>query len=52
MGTAYFVTIGRTRFRLATPAQFEAFQAGCLYRVFYINDPPVHLILSAETISC
>lgn len=50
MGTAYFVTIGRTRFRLATPAQFEAFQAGCLYRVFFINDPPVHLILSAETI--
>jgi hypothetical protein len=50
MGTAYLVTVGYTRFRLATPAQFEAFQAGCLYRVFYIKDPPVHLILSAETI--
>lgn len=50
MGTAYLVTVGYTRFRLATPAQFETFQPGCLYRVFYIKDPPVHLILSAETI--
>lgn len=48
IGTAYFVTIGPTRFRLATPAQFEVFQADCPYRVYYIKDPPAHIILSVE----
>lgn len=48
LGTAYFVNIGRTRFRLATPAQFETFQPGRNYRIFYIKDPPTHIILSAE----
>lgn len=50
IGTAYFVEMGRTRFRLATPAQFDAFQPGRCYRIFYIKDPPLHLILSAEAL--
>jgi hypothetical protein len=50
MGTAYFVEIGRTRFRLATPTQLETFKPGYCYRIFYIKDPPLHLILSAEAI--
>lgn len=50
MGTAYFVEIARTRFRLAAQAQFEIFEPDQCYRIFYIKDPPLHFILSAEAI--
>jgi hypothetical protein len=46
--TAYYVTIGETRFQLSSRAQFEAFQDHAHYRVFYIQYPPAHLILSME----
>ena len=46
--TAYYVTIGEIRFQLSSLAQFEAFQDDAHYRVFYIQYPPTHLILSME----
>jgi hypothetical protein len=46
--TAYYVTIAGTRFQLSSRAQFEAFQDDAHYRVFYIQYPPTHLILSIE----
>jgi hypothetical protein len=46
--TAYYVTIAETRFQLSSRAQFEAFQDDAHYRVFYIQYPPTHLILSIE----
>lgn len=46
--TAYYVTIAETRFQLSSRAQFEVFQDNEFYRVFYIQYPPAHLILSME----
>jgi hypothetical protein len=46
--TAYYVTIAETRFQLSSQAQFEAFRDNAHYRVFYIQYPPAHLILSIE----
>jgi uncharacterized membrane protein len=46
--TAYYVTIAETRFQLSSRAQFEVFQDNAHYRVFYIQYPPAHLILSIE----
>jgi hypothetical protein len=44
----YYVTIGSTRFQVATSEQFAAFQPDLKYRVYYIKDPPVHIIMSVE----
>jgi hypothetical protein len=46
--TAYYVTMGSTRFQVATSDQFAAFQTDLNYRVYYIKDPPVHIIMSVE----
>ena len=46
--TAYYVTIAETRFQLSSQAQFEAFRDNVRYRVFYIQYPPAHLILTLE----
>jgi hypothetical protein len=46
--TAYYVSIAGIRFQLSSRAQFEAFQDNAHYRVFYIQYPPTHLILSLE----
>jgi hypothetical protein len=46
--TAYYVTIGKVRFQLSSRAQYEAFQEDAHYRVFYIQYPPAHLILTVE----
>lgn len=46
--TAYYVSIGEIRFQLSSRAQFEAFQDHVQYRVFYIQYPPAHVILSIE----
>jgi hypothetical protein len=48
--TAYYVTIGNIRFQLSSKDQFEAFRDNVQYRVFYIQYPPAHLILSFEPI--
>jgi hypothetical protein len=46
--TAYYVTIAEVRFQLSRRAQFEAFREDTHYRVFYIQYPPAHLILTVE----
>ncbi len=46
--TAYYVTIAETRFQLSSQAQFEVFRDNAHYRVFYIQYPPAHLILTLE----
>lgn len=46
--TAYYVTIAGTRFQLSSRMQFEAFRDDAHYRIFYIQYPPAHLILSME----
>ncbi|UCE26057.1 MAG: hypothetical protein JSW52_06740 [Candidatus Coatesbacteria bacterium] len=50
LGTAFFVKIGRRRFQLAYPEQFAAFDEGTYYRIYYVKNPPLHLILSIETV--
>jgi hypothetical protein len=46
--TAYYVTIAEIKFQLSSRAQFEAFREDAHYRVFYIQYPPAHLILTVE----
>jgi hypothetical protein len=46
--TAYYVTIAEIRFQLSSQVQFEVFRDNARYRVFYIQYPPVHLILTME----
>ena len=46
--TAYYVTIGGVRFQLPSQDQFEVFRDNVQYRVFYIQYPPAHLILTLE----
>lgn len=48
--TAYYVSIAETRFQLSSQAQFEVFRDNTHYRVFYIQYPPAHLILTVEQI--
>lgn len=48
--TAYYVTIGDVRFQLRSKDQFEVFRDNAQYRVFYIQYPPTHLILTLEQI--
>lgn len=48
-GTAFYVKIGRRRFQLTHPEQFDAFDECIRYRVYYVKNPPVHLIMSLET---
>ena len=49
-GTAFYVKIGRRRFQLPHPKQFDAFDEGTYYRIYYVKNPPVHIILSVETV--
>ncbi len=46
--TAYYVTIAEIRFQLSSQEQFEVFRDNMQYRVFYIQYPPAHLILTVE----
>jgi hypothetical protein len=48
VGRAYFVRIDQARLRAPTRKQWEAFDEGKRYRVFYIDNPPAHVILSVE----
>lgn len=47
-GTAYYVTVGKTRFQVPTKAQYDVFQPDTSYRVYYVQYPPTHIILSVE----
>ena len=44
---AYYVTVGGVRFQVQK-GEYEAFEEGRRYRVYYVNDPPVGVILSME----
>lgn len=48
LGTAHYVKISRTRFRLPYPEQFDAFEEGGRYRVYFVKNASVHVILSVE----
>jgi hypothetical protein len=45
--TAYYVQIGGVRFQLGED-ESAAFTEGEFYRVYYVKDPPAHVLLSAE----
>jgi hypothetical protein len=49
-GAAFYVKIGRHRFQFAYPDQFYAFEEGTRYRVYYVKNPPIDVILSAEAL--
>jgi len=44
---AYYVTVGGVRFQVQKE-EYEAFEEGRWYRVYYVKDPPVGVILSVE----
>jgi len=48
LGTAYYVKIGRTRFQVPSAEHFGTFDDAARYRVYYIINPPAHIVLSAE----
>jgi len=48
--TGYYATIDAIRFQLASKQQFEALNEGIPYRIYFLNYPPTHLILSLEEI--
>jgi hypothetical protein len=48
--TRYYVTIGGTRFQVAK-SLFDALDDARGYRVYYIYNPPPHIILSMESTS-
>jgi len=48
-GAAFYVKIGRHRFQFAYPEQFDAFDEGVRYRVYYVKNPPIDAVLSVET---
>ncbi|MDZ4722030.1 MAG: hypothetical protein SH847_26515 [Roseiflexaceae bacterium] len=48
---AYYAWIGHLRFQLTTQKQYKLLEEGNSYRIYYINYPPVQLILSIEELS-
>jgi len=44
----YYVHIGGKRLRLQGPQQLEALRGDGMYRLFYVKNPPVDIILSVE----
>ncbi len=51
LGTAFIVSVARTRFQLETPEQFDALQDGAAYRFHLVRNARVPLILSVECMS-
>ncbi len=49
--TAYYVMIGNIKFQLQSQDQFDILQDNAQYRVFYIQYPPAHIILSLEPLA-
>ncbi len=47
--SAYYVSVGDVKFQLSSQDQFDALRADVRYRVFYIQYPPTHIILSIES---
>ncbi len=48
LGTGWFVKLGPKEFRLLTPEQYAAFQEGATYRIYYVKNYPIDVILSVE----
>ena len=47
---AFHLRIGSQRFQLPTREQYDALVDGGSYRIYYVEYPPAHIILSAERI--
>ncbi len=45
--TAYYVAVDKIKFQIHRD-QFEALQDGARYKVFFLNHPPTHWVLSIE----
>ena len=45
--TAYYVVLDKIKFQIHRD-QFEALQDGARYKVFFLNHPPTHWVLSVE----
>jgi hypothetical protein len=50
LGTGWFIKLGSKEFRLLTAEQYEAFQEGKSYRIYYVKNYPIDVILSAEAL--
>ena len=48
---SYIIKIGKTKFIIAYPKQFEAIDNGKNYRIYYIHTSHVHIILSVKELS-
>lgn len=45
-GTAFLAKVGGVKFQLHSPEQMEALSRHSFYRIHYVKNPPVHIILS------
>jgi len=47
-GTVFFLKAGNTKFQLHSLEQFEVMQSYSFCKIYYVKNPPVHIILSVE----
>lgn len=45
-GTAFYAEVGGTKFQLHSSEQMDVLLRHSFYRIYYISNPPVHIILS------
>ncbi len=45
-GTGFFMELGGTRFQLQSKEQMDALSTCSFYRIHFVRNPPVHVILS------
>lgn len=48
LGTAYYLKVGRKKFQLESPTQFNGLKQKGSYRFFYVPNGPVPIILSVD----
>ncbi len=49
-GTAFYAKLGGVRFQLHSKEQMDALNLHSFYRIHFISNPPVHVILSMQVI--
>jgi len=49
-GTAYYAEVGGEKFRLLSPDQMRALNENAVYSIYFVRNPPIHLILSLEVV--
>ena len=49
-GTGFFMELGGTRFQLQTSEQMDALSTCSFYRIYFVRNPPAHVILSIRVI--